>query len=70
MPLLTLKDVHLAYGPTVLLNKESLVIEAGERIGLLSRNGVGKSSLLKILAVKTNLTRENCGCSPVPALPI
>ena len=50
MPLLTLKDVHLAYGPTVLLNKESLVIEAGERIGLLGRNGVGKSSLLKILS--------------------
>ena len=49
MPLLTLKDIHLAYGPTVLLDKESMVIDAGDRIGLLGRNGAGKSSLLKIL---------------------
>ncbi|MDG2174713.1 MAG: ATP-binding cassette domain-containing protein [Gammaproteobacteria bacterium] len=49
MPLLTLKNIHLAYGPHVLLDKEAMVIDAGDRIGLLGRNGVGKSSLLKIL---------------------
>ncbi|MGA0934896.1 MAG: ATP-binding cassette domain-containing protein [Pseudohongiellaceae bacterium] len=49
MPLLTLKDIHLAYGPQVLLNAENMIIEAGDIIGLLGRNGAGKSSLLKLL---------------------
>ena len=49
MPLLTLKDIHLAYGPQVLLDAESMVIETGDIIGLLGRNGAGKSSLLKLL---------------------
>lgn len=53
MPLLTLKDVHLAYGPHVLLDKEALTIDSGDIIGLLGRNGVGKSSLLKILNGET-----------------
>jgi ATP-binding cassette subfamily F protein uup len=58
MPLLTLKNIHLAYGPQVLLDKEAMVIEAGDRIGLLGRNGVGKSSLLKIL---TNEVKPDAG---------
>ena len=49
MPLLTLKDIHLAYGPQVLLEKEAMTIESGDIVGLLGRNGVGKTSLLKIL---------------------
>ena len=49
MPLLTLKDIHLAYGTQVLLEKEAMTIESGDIIGLLGRNGVGKTSLLKIL---------------------
>ena len=49
MPLLTLKDTHLAYGTQVLLEKESMTIDSGNIIGLLGRNGVGKTSLLKIL---------------------
>jgi len=49
MPLLTLKNIHLAYGTHVLLDSESLTIDAGDKIGLLGRNGVGKSSLLKII---------------------
>lgn len=53
MPLLTLKEIHLAYGPHVLLDKESLTINSGDIIGLLGRNGVGKSSLLKILNAET-----------------
>jgi len=50
MPLLTFDRLELAYGHCPLLDGASLVIEAGERIGLIGRNGTGKSSLLKIIA--------------------
>ena len=41
---------QLAYGLTPLLDGASLVIADGERIGLIGRNGTGKSSLLGVLA--------------------
>jgi len=50
MPLLTFDRLELAYGHWPLLDGASLVIDAGERIGLVGRNGTGKSSLLKIIA--------------------
>ncbi len=50
MPLVQLAQASLAYGHVPLLDKVDLVIETGERIGLIGRNGTGKSSLLKILA--------------------
>ncbi|MBN8508111.1 MAG: ATP-binding cassette domain-containing protein [Burkholderiales bacterium] len=50
MPLLTLTAAHLAYGHLPLLAGADLVVEAGERIGLIGRNGTGKSSLLRLLA--------------------
>ena len=50
MLLFRLTDLHLAYGPQVLLEKVSLTIHSGERIGLLGRNGVGKSTFLKLLS--------------------
>jgi ATP-binding cassette subfamily F protein uup len=50
MPLITFDRLELAYGHWPLLDGASLVIEAGERIGLIGRNGTGKSSLLKIIA--------------------
>jgi len=50
MPLLTFDRLELAYGHWPLLDGASLVIEPGERIGLIGRNGTGKSSLLKIIA--------------------
>ena len=50
MPLITLDSVCLAYGDVALLDHADLVIESGERIGLIGRNGSGKSSLLKIVA--------------------
>tara|TARA_R110000772_G_scaffold38750_12_gene91255 strand:- start:438 stop:2327 length:1890 start_codon:yes stop_codon:yes gene_type:complete len=49
MLLFRLTDVHLAYGTHVLLDKVSLSIHSGERIGLLGRNGAGKSTFLKLL---------------------
>jgi len=50
MPLLTLDKISLAYGMHPLLDEASLVIEAGERVSLLGRNGEGKSTLLKIIS--------------------
>ncbi|MFN0038311.1 MAG: ATP-binding cassette domain-containing protein [Burkholderiales bacterium] len=49
MPLVTFDSVGLAYGHVPLLDHANLVIESGERIGLIGRNGSGKSSLLKLV---------------------
>ena len=50
MTLIALKDAELAFGLTPLLDCASLVIDDGDRIGLIGRNGTGKSSLLGVLA--------------------
>jgi ATP-binding cassette subfamily F protein uup len=50
MSLITLIDAQLAYGDHPLLDRAQLSIEAGERIGLIGRNGSGKSALLRVLA--------------------
>lgn len=50
MNLLNLENVHKAYGPHVLLDGVALGIEEGERIGVVGRNGDGKSTLVSILA--------------------
>jgi ATP-binding cassette subfamily F protein uup len=50
MPLLTLADAELAYGDLPLLDRASFSLEERERIGLVGRNGTGKSSLLGVLA--------------------
>ena len=49
MPLLQLSSVSLAYGHVPLLDHADLVLEAGERVGLIGRNGTGKSSLLRVV---------------------
>src|SRR5258706_10447639 len=49
MPLLQLSQLSLAYGHVPLLDRVDLVVEPGERIGLIGRNGTGKSTLLKII---------------------
>lgn len=48
--LLSANDLRLAYGHQSLLNGITLTLAAGEKVGLVGRNGCGKSSLLKILA--------------------
>lgn len=55
MALITLTDGHLAWGDLPLLDGASFSVEPGERIGLIGRNGAGKSSLLAVLAGTTAL---------------
>lgn len=50
MAVLTLSDACLAFGHVALLDHTAFALETGERVGLIGRNGTGKSSLLKILA--------------------
>ena len=50
MALITLLDAQLAFGHVALLDHTDFSLDAQERVGLIGRNGTGKSSLLKILA--------------------
>src|ERR1700760_4312862 len=56
-PLLYLKDVHLTFGTTQLLDGAELAVSQGERLALVGRNGSGKSTLLKIAAGLTEADR-------------
>lgn len=49
-PLLTLTGTELTFGASPLLTGADLIVREGERIGLVGRNGSGKSSFLKIAA--------------------
>src|SRR3954469_2356757 len=50
MALITLLNAQLAFGHVPLLDHAEFALESAERVGLIGRNGAGKSSLLKILA--------------------
>ena len=63
MPLLTLRNADLAYGLHPLLDRASLNVQPGERIGLIGRNGTGKSSLLKVIAQLLPLDGGELACS-------
>ena len=50
MPLIKLSKVSIAFGTHDLLDKADFQLSTGERVGLLGRNGEGKSTLMKIIA--------------------
>ncbi len=58
MPLVSAVNIRLNYGADVILDGATIAIEAGERIGLVGRNGAGKSSLMKVIA---GLARADSG---------
>ncbi|WP_310626279.1 ATP-binding cassette domain-containing protein [Limnohabitans sp.] len=49
MSLITLQNAQLAFGHVALLDHAEFSLEISERVGLIGRNGAGKSSLLRIL---------------------
>jgi ABC transport system ATP-binding/permease protein len=55
MPYITLENASLAFGHHALLDKSAFQLDAGERVGLIGRNGAGKSSMLKVLAGEIKL---------------
>ncbi len=50
MPLIRLSNTSIAFGTHALLKNADFQLDAGERVGLLGRNGEGKSTLMKIIA--------------------
>ncbi len=50
MPFITIDNACLAFGHHALLDHAAFQLDAGERVGLIGRNGAGKSSLLKAIA--------------------
>lgn len=49
MPLLTIRDLRIGYHGPLLLDNVSCQIDAGQRIGLLGRNGAGKTTFMRII---------------------
>lgn len=55
MPLITLKNASLAFGHVPLLDHVDFQLDLRERVGIIGRNGTGKSSLLKVIAQSIKL---------------
>jgi ATP-binding cassette subfamily F protein uup len=64
MPHIILDQASLAFGHHPLLDQAHFQMDEGERIGLIGRNGTGKSSLLKILAKQHDLDSGNLWIAP------
>ena len=56
MPILSATNISLQFGDDIILDSVSLTVEPGERVGIVGRNGCGKSTLIKILAGVLNPT--------------
>jgi ATP-binding cassette subfamily F protein uup len=50
MALISLQEISLAFGGPLVFDKLSLQLESGERVAMLGRNGVGKTTLMKVMA--------------------
>jgi ATP-binding cassette subfamily F protein uup len=57
--ILTAMELSLSFGEQIILNNASLSIHEGDRIGLVGRNGAGKSTFLKIISEQLNAISGN-----------
>ena len=76
MAVISLSNAQLAFGHVALLDHSEFSIETGERVGLIGRNGTGKSSLLKVIAGQSKLDdgllvmQQNLRIAYVPQEPV
>ena len=70
-PLVRVEDVHTYYGKSHILHGVSLEVEPGEVVGLLGRNGVGKSTTLKTIMglVQPSQGKVLLNGAPISGLP-
>jgi len=70
-PLIAVEDLHTYYGKSHILNGVSLTVGPGEVVGLLGRNGVGKSTTLKTIMglVRARQGRVLLNGEPVTTVP-
>jgi ABC transport system ATP-binding/permease protein len=59
MNYLTLENVTKSYGPKILFKNVNLIINKGERIALVAKNGTGKTTLLRVLNGSEGSEGEN-----------
>jgi ATP-binding cassette subfamily F protein uup len=64
VPLITLARARLAFGHHPLLQDADFQVDARERVGLIGRNGTGKSSLLRVLAGQADLDGGDAWIAP------
>jgi len=59
MAIVTLSDIHVAFGPEVVLDKLNLQLQGNEKVGMVGPNGSGKSTILKLItgAVQPDIGR-------------
>src|ERR1044072_1073798 len=59
MALISLQEITVAFGGPLLFDHLSLHVEPGERIALLGRNGVGKTTLMKVMSAQLGVDDGN-----------
>ena len=65
MSLISLNDIKLSFGGPLIFDDLNLQIEQGERVALIGRNGVGKTSLMRVITfngeeTNTDWLQETC----------
>jgi ATP-binding cassette subfamily F protein uup len=60
MSVISISNAQLAFGHVALLDHTEFSLEAGERIGLIGRNGTGKSSLMFNMIFSLDFIKFSC----------
>ena len=54
MAIVTLKDIHVAFGTEIVLDHLDLNLYPGEKVGMVGANGSGKSTIIKLITGQIN----------------